>query len=69
MSNLLLTIIAAVILMGLVFLGFAIGWFITGKVKLHRGCGLRPKDDKKTSPCSICGADKICEEEENESTR
>ena len=42
MDNLFLTIIAAIILMGLVIAGLAIGLLLTGKSRLKRGCGLSP---------------------------
>ena len=48
--------------MVLVVIGFAIGRLITGKNKLHKRCGMRPKDNK-TTHCDICGADKICEQD------
>lgn len=58
MDNLFFTIIAAVILMGLVIAGLAIGLILTGKSRLKRGCGLSPKkkkDDESDSSCPICG--------------
>lgn len=58
-------IVSAFLLMLLVIACLAIGWIMTGKVRLRRGgCGMIPKEGKKNSPCSICGADKVCEEEE-----
>jgi len=63
MSNLILTIIAAIIVMGLVILGFAIGWLLTGKTKMRRGtCGFNPKEkqDGTCKPCSICGSKRVC---------
>lgn len=65
MSNLGLTILAAVILMGFAVAGLAIGLIITGKSKLRKGCGLAPSDSKgKQSPeCPICGEKKSCEKE------
>ncbi|MCC5832007.1 MAG: hypothetical protein JJU12_03070 [Chlamydiales bacterium] len=55
-NNLLLTIIAAIILMGLVIAALAIGLLLTGKSRLKRGCGLSPDRKKKgDSSCSICG--------------
>ena len=65
MDNLVLTIIVAVILMGLVVAALAIGLLITGKSKLRRGCGLAPSNDKKKQ-CPLCGADKECKEEDND---
>ncbi len=66
MSNLLFTILAAIILMVLVVLALSIGWILTGKVRLRRGCGLRPVDGTKkdTSTCPMCGTKKVCTKEE-----
>lgn len=65
MSNLALTILAAIILMGLVVAGLALGLIITGKSKLRKGCGLTPDTKKgKSSPtCPICGEKQSCEKE------
>lgn len=56
MDSLLPTIIAAVILMGIVIAGLAIGLIITGTSKLKRGCGLTPKQKEEGGgSCPICG--------------
>jgi len=56
MDNLLFTIIAAIILMGLVITGLAIGLILTGKSRLKRGCGLSPKKKKDDdTSCPLCG--------------
>ncbi len=56
MDSLVLTIIAAVILMLLVISGLGIGLILTGKSRLKRGCGLTPKQKKKgDSGCPLCG--------------
>ena len=62
MKILIITIIAAIVLMAFVVLGFAIGRLITGKNKLRKGCGMTPKDDKN---CNVCGASK-CDEDDND---
>lgn len=66
MNTLIFTIIAAVLVMILVVIGFAIGWFITGKVKMRRSCGSAVTKENKTEICSICGATKICEEKSDD---
>jgi len=59
MDNLILTIIAAIILMGLVIAGLAIGLILTGKQRLKRGCGMSPDKKKKgDSSCPMCGEKK-----------
>ncbi len=68
-NTILITIIAAIILMGLVFACLAIGWLITGKSFLRRGtCGMAPKKkgEEKQKNCPICGAERICEETKKE---
>jgi hypothetical protein len=67
-KTIVITIIAAVILMGLVFACLAIGWLLTGKSFLRRGtCGMVPqeKGKKKQQHCPICGAERICEEKDS----
>ena len=59
--NLTTTIIAASVLMGLAVLGLLIGYLITGKTKLRKGCGMQPKD--KEGPCPMCGTKKECDKE------
>lgn len=62
MVSLILTIIASVLLMGLVVAGLAIGLILTGKSRLKRGCGLSPDKKKKEedgdSSCPLCGDQK-----------
>lgn len=66
--NLFYTILAAIILMGLVVAGLAIGLLLTGKARLKRGCGLSPEQKKKgDSSCSLCGEKK--DECDNRDTR
>lgn len=67
MSTITITIIAAILLMGLVVVCLAIGWILTGKSRLRRGtCGGLPQKGKKTTPCSICGAEKVCDDTEKD---
>jgi len=64
-TSFILTIIIAIILMGLVVAGLAIGLLITGRSRLRKRCGWTPgKKDEKTTTCPICGDKKICDEEE-----
>lgn len=56
MDNFILTIIAAIILIGLAIAGLAIGLILTGKSRLKRGCGFSPDKKKKgDSSCPTCG--------------
>ncbi|NGX61370.1 MAG: hypothetical protein K940chlam9_00855 [Chlamydiae bacterium] len=68
MDNLLLTILAAVILMGLVIAGLAIGLLLTGKNRLKRGCGKVPRKGKEEEPgsCPLCGEEEKCPEKGEE---
>jgi hypothetical protein len=59
--NLTTTILAASLLMGLAVLGLLIGYLITGKTRLRKGCGMQPKD--KDGPCTLCGTKKKCDKE------
>ena len=69
-SSLVLTIVLALIVMGAVIVGLAIGLLITGKSRLRRGCGHTPKREKQahqddeTSTCSLCGQSKACEDKD-----
>ena len=70
-QNLILTIVLAVLVMGLVVAGLAIGLILTGKQRLRRGCGLTPKKKGKEereneTTCPMCGDSKACERTENE---
>lgn len=66
MNNLLITILAAFILMVLVVIALAIGWLLSGKNRLRKRCGWQPKD-KNSSTCNICGAKKKCDEDDDDS--
>ena len=63
MNTLWITIIAAVVVMVFVVIGFAIGRIITGKNKLTKGCGMTPKDGNQ---CNVCGSSKKCEEDDKD---
>ncbi|TXI41916.1 MAG: hypothetical protein E6Q59_01470 [Nitrosomonas sp.] len=59
MSNFLTTLILAAIVVVLAILLMAIGWLITGKNRVVRGCGTDPtksRDDEcgTKSSCSLC---------------
>jgi hypothetical protein len=64
-----LTIVAAIIFMGLCFTGLAIGLLITGKPKIIRGtCGYDPTKKRDGScvnqgKCSVCSKDLSSENE------
>ena len=65
MNTVVLTIVAAILIMIGVAILLGIGWLLTGKSRLKRGtCGSLPCDKEKTTNCMICGAKKIVEQEE-----
>ncbi len=66
MNNLLITIIAAIILMILVVAALGIGWLLSGKDRLRKRCGWQPKD-KSSSTCHICGEKKECDQDDDDS--
>jgi len=64
-----LTIIAAVILLVIAMVCLSISKLLTGKSRLRRGgCKMAPpsKDSKKKSSCSLCGPDLSCKQKEEE---
>lgn len=72
-QNLLLTILLAIVLMGLVIAALSIGLLMTGKSRLRRGCGLTPvkkkpgeKKDEDTDSCSLCGNKNKCVNDERD---
>ena len=66
-DRILFTILAAIVLMGIVVACLAIGRLITGKNRLRKGCGMVPHEKEgKTTSCSICGTEKICETEKQD---
>ncbi len=63
--NSLSTIIASIILMGVVVIFLGIGWILTGKSRLRgKGCGYIPSKDNKNNTCGTCGKTTSCKEEE-----
>lgn len=66
-DTLILTIIFAILLMGLAVAGLGIGLILTGKSKLRRGCGYSP--EKKKTTCSLCGDQKRCDEQDDPSRK
>lgn len=66
-QSLFLTIVLAILVMGLVVAGLGIGLLLTGRQRLRRGCGSIPKKkDKGDSSCPMCGDRKTCEEPDDE---
>lgn len=61
MENLFATLTIAFVILLLALLAMAIGWLLTGKSRLNRGCGIDPRrlrDDKQCGSdpsCSLCG--------------
>lgn len=55
------TILAAIVIMGLVVLALLSGFLITGKIRLKKRCGMTPKNGDDS--CPLCGSDKRCDEE------
>lgn len=67
MSDTVLTIILAFVVIVLALLGLGIGWLLTGKSKLRSSCGQDPNKRagscKSKSSCSICNTTKREEKE------
>ena len=63
MSSLVLTILAAAVVMGLVIAGLSIGLILTGKSRLKKRCGQTPEDKKKGQGCTLCGGKPKCDPE------
>lgn len=59
MSNLFLTLVIAFVVIILAIALLAIGWLLTGKVKIEKGCGRDPtkKRDDSCQTCDICHDD------------
>lgn len=53
MSNLFLTLVIAFVVIVFAIALLAIGWLITGKTKIEKGCGRDPTK-KKDESCTIC---------------
>lgn len=66
MSDLAKTIVAAVIVFILAAICLGIGFLISGKNRLRKRCGMRPKDDANSSTCPLCGGGEPCEEKKDE---
>lgn len=66
MSDLVKTIVAAVIVLILAAICLGIGWLISGKNRLRKGCGMRPKDPSDSSTCPLCGGGESCEEKRDD---
>jgi hypothetical protein len=60
-SNLFLTLVIAFVIIVFAIAFLAIGWLITGKTKLERGCGKDPtkKKDKSCNTCDVCSQDQM----------
>jgi hypothetical protein len=69
MSQLSQTILAAAILLVLCMLGLGVGWLLSGKNRLGKRCGYRPKDPSKQSTCEFCGKKDRCKERDIENNR
>lgn len=61
MSSLVLTILAAAVVMGLVVAGLSIGLILTGKSRLKKRCGQTPEDKKSGRGCTLCGGKPKCD--------
>ncbi len=67
MDRMLFTVLAAIVLMGIVVACLAMGRLITGKNRLRKGCGMVPHEKEgKTTTCSLCGTEKMCDKEEQD---
>lgn len=66
MSNLFLTLVIAFVVIVFAIALLAVGWLITGKTKLERGCGKDPnkiRDGSCNQSCDICSSEQT--EEKN----
>lgn len=55
-SNLFLTLVIAFVIIVFAIALLAIGWLITGKTRIEKGCGKDPtkKKDKGCHTCDVC---------------
>ncbi|MFI0435600.1 MAG: hypothetical protein ACH350_07755 [Parachlamydiaceae bacterium] len=74
MSNLFLTLVIAFVIIVFAIALMAVGWLITGKTRLEKGCGKDPtkKRDDSCHACDLCstssGSNPQSEKEENSSS-
>ena len=56
MSNLFLTLVVAFVIIVFAIALLAIGWLITGKTRIEKGCGRDPtkKRDESCHSCDLC---------------
>ncbi len=66
MSYFLSTVLVAFIVLLIGLLGMAVGWFVTGRVRIGKGCGMDPNKLRDGScdegGCSLCKPEKKDEE-------
>lgn len=58
MSNLFLTLVIAFVIIVFAIALMAIGWLITGKTRIEKGCGKDPtkKKDDSCHSCDLCSS-------------
>lgn len=69
MSNFVITLIIAIVLMLLALIGLGIGWILTGKSFSRGSCGYNPNKKKSrcdsNSSCDLCAPEKKEKNERN----
>jgi hypothetical protein len=66
MSNLFLTLVIAFVIIVFAIALLAIGWLITGKIRIEKACGRDPtkKKDESCHTCEVCSSPKRSVEKE-----
>ena len=69
-SNLFLTLVIAFVIIVFAIALLAIGWLITGKTKIEKGCGKDPtkKKDDNCNTCDLCTPTLPSKENEEENS-
>lgn len=67
-SNLFLTLVIAFVIIVFAIALLAIGWLITGKTRIEKGCGKDPtkKKDDSCNTCDLCAPTPLTKENEEE---
>lgn len=70
MSNLFLTLVIAFVIIVFAIALLAIGWLITGKTRIEKGCGRDPHKKKEGSchSCDVCAPEEESKKESDSQT-